>query len=700
MKLNIIFQNAWIKKLINFSTYGFGSCIILSLLIFPCLLINIDKYKAVLISTEAPRENITIYYEDLDNDGNSEMIEYVLGYNDRLVLMISSEGVLIGDIDLSGDCANTISPFIVDYDRDGNKEIFAFTIHNDTILMHCVDAINGKIEIENKMVCKAYKDRGVYDLTIYPCTAVDINKDGYKEIFFSIVSGYSTRPRNMFAYYPKNDSIMMSPESCSLIFSPIMFDFDTDNKPEFLGSTLATGNCGPDKKYSDQYSWLMVFTTEMKFKFPPVPIEAYPSISKFFPFSYGDKNYILVFHYYEGAENYPNFIALYDINGKLIRKKKFDKDIKLYYSCFFSTDKEYKDVRLLQKEGRIMQIDTMLDMKCIDKLENISFTNIVNEMDIDLDGEKEFIILGNEKGNLIIYRNDFSNQVALKLNENVSIYHMSIVNKKGALPKIFIETTENLYTFSYKPAILYKYRYLLIIPILLNFMAIRYIILKIREFRKLKVEKIQNQISELQIKSIQNQLDPHFTFNVFNSFANLINEKDTERANYIFHKYAGLLKAYVLNSDNITISLQEELNFVESYLELEKFRYANKFSFHIKMQENMNKQLIVPKMILHIFIENAIKHGLKHLDSGGHLLIEGKEDNRIIHISIRDNGIGRVKAKELGYFSTGKGIIILNKITEYYNKLYKHKITYTITDLYQNKKASGTEVNIQIPLCH
>jgi LytS/YehU family sensor histidine kinase len=200
------------------------------------------------------------------------------------------------------------------------------------------------------------------------------------------------------------------------------------------------------------------------------------------------------------------------------------------------------------------------------------------------------------------------------------------------------------------------------------------------------------------MKSIMNQLDPHFTFNIFFSFSNLINEKDTERANYIFDKYAGLLKTSVINSANVQISLREELDFVASYLELEKFRYSDKFTFQINIRESINDQIAIPKMIVHIFVENAIKHGIRHLNSGGKLKIDGTQNNGTIEISIQDNGIGRVKAKEIGSASTGKGLVIIGEIIENYNKLYNHRISYKINDLYENDQAAGTKVQIRIPV--
>jgi len=655
--------------------------------------------KVVLLSKENAPDNFSYCFDDLDNDGNSEKLEYVLQTNGKLGLLIYTKGKLIEQWNFLGKVANSVSPFYADYDNDGIKEVFLFTTHNDSIYLHCLDAFNNIIEIEDRAICKVYKDGGIYDFTIYPCAAYDVDLDGYKEIFFSISTGFSTRPRNMFAYYPQKDSLFISPQSCSLVLFPQIFDLEGKGKPVFMGNIVfVTGNCELDRKYTDQYSWMMVFTPEMKLKFPALRFDVHPAVSWFIPFNTDKKNYILALHLYKGTENYPSFIALIDSSGKIIRKRNVENPKDWYYTPLFFKDKDYKTAFVLQSDGVVMSIDSMLNMQKVAELKDISNTHIILKKDIDCDGQNEFIFPGKNVNELIVYRNDFSDPVTLKFSESALFYQMSIIEKEGAGAKIFVDTGKHLYTFSYEITFLYRYRFTLFIPVFLFFLFVRFVIIRIKKYQKLKFDNTQKQISELQLKSALNQLDPHFTFNIFTSFANLINEHDTERANYIFNKYARLLKANVLNSESIHISLQEELDFVASYLELEKFRYTNKFSFQISIAENIDKQLLVPKMLIHIFVENSIKHGLKHLDKGGKLVIDGTRNKGKVIISVADNGIGRIKAKEYGNFSTGRGLLIMDKILDYYYKQYKLKIAYKIIDLYEGDTASGTEVKIYIPL--
>ena len=208
----------------------------------------------------------------------------------------------------------------------------------------------------------------------------------------------------------------------------------------------------------------------------------------------------------------------------------------------------------------------------------------------------------------------------------------------------------------------------------------------------------EREIAELQLKAIKNQVDPHFTLNILNSIGSLFYKQDKDKADYVFGKYSKLLLSTILNSDKIVTTLSDELDYVGNYLELEKFRNADRFNWKIDLDENINTDIKIPKMLIHTFVENAIKHGLKHKEGKGELIILANKNSREYHINVRDNGIGRKQSKNLKHKSTGKGLNILNQILDLYCSLMKVRITYNIKDLVdENENASGTEVSIKIP---
>jgi sensor histidine kinase YesM len=108
-------------------------------------------------------------------------------------------------------------------------------------------------------------------------------------------------------------------------------------------------------------------------------------------------------------------------------------------------------------------------------------------------------------------------------------------------------------------------------------------------------------------------------------------------------------------------------------------------------------QMQIPKFLIQIHAENALKHGLAPLETGGFLKIELKNTDSVLQIEIHDNGVGRKNASLKKGQSTGKGLEIMNELYSLYNKYYSEKIEAEIIDLSDNDgKPSGTRVLINI----
>ena len=126
-------------------------------------------------------------------------------------------------------------------------------------------------------------------------------------------------------------------------------------------------------------------------------------------------------------------------------------------------------------------------------------------------------------------------------------------------------------------------------------------------------------------------------------------------------------------------------------------RFDNAFDFNISLGKDIDIDYNVPRMIIQTFAENAVKHGLRHKKGKGMLDIALKKKNSKLIIEIKDNGIGRARAKKLSRHSTGKGHDIINQIIQMYNKLNKTTVEYQITDICnETGDVAGTKVEIVI----
>jgi ligand-binding sensor domain-containing protein/two-component sensor histidine kinase len=224
--------------------------------------------------------------------------------------------------------------------------------------------------------------------------------------------------------------------------------------------------------------------------------------------------------------------------------------------------------------------------------------------------------------------------------------------------------------------------------------------------RKHDVEKkmltIEKQFIEVQQKALRLQMNPHFIFNSLNSIQHFIIEQDEESAHMYLANFSSLMRKILENSKYNQITLSEDLATIELYLELEKLRFTNHFSYNIDIEESINPNLVkVPPMLLQPYLENAIWHGLMPKKNKGKLEIKIERfDKNTLVFRIIDDGIGREKAAEItrkrkNHKSTGMKNI--EDRIALMNDLNNTKMKVKIIDLYDDdKNAVGTEVNLYI----
>lgn len=214
--------------------------------------------------------------------------------------------------------------------------------------------------------------------------------------------------------------------------------------------------------------------------------------------------------------------------------------------------------------------------------------------------------------------------------------------------------------------------------------------------QKKKARK-EKELIELQLKTIKSQMDPHFAFNALNTVASFIYAGDPDATYDYFTRFASLIRNILKDHDRISRPLQEEIVFVKNYLELQKIRFREKFTYDIQVAGGVSLDTQVPTMIIQSYAENAVKHGLMHRTREGLLNIRILKKESCIQITIEDNGIGRVKAAELNTGSTGMGLKMMDQIIALHRKLYRTAISQTIEDLVDDQGiASGTRVTLTI----
>ena len=214
-------------------------------------------------------------------------------------------------------------------------------------------------------------------------------------------------------------------------------------------------------------------------------------------------------------------------------------------------------------------------------------------------------------------------------------------------------------------------------------------------FEKIRVEK---ELNELRISSIRLKAIPHFNANVLAAIEFYIANRTKEEAIHLLGIYSDFTVETLKEVDKASRTLSEELAYVKMYLDLEKIRFLDKFDFQINVNKEVDNSIQLPNMILHTYCENAIKHGLMPLDSGGSLTINVSQKGQTLSVSVEDNGVGRTFAESNPYRnSTKQGLSILSRQIEIYNRFNDEKIQQHVDDLMKGSKACGTCFTVEIP---
>jgi ligand-binding sensor domain-containing protein len=225
--------------------------------------------------------------------------------------------------------------------------------------------------------------------------------------------------------------------------------------------------------------------------------------------------------------------------------------------------------------------------------------------------------------------------------------------------------------------------------------------LRIAEIDKILIDK---KITNLKLENLRSQMNPHFIFNALNSIQDYIISNEKELASSYLVKFSRLIRIYLDYSQQNEITLEEELNALKLYLELEKVRFEDELTYCLNVDKKLNvRQIKVPSLFIQPYVENALKHGLLHKSGERLLKVEAKATNEnTLVITIEDNGIGRQQSEAIKQndkhhkpFATKAN---KERVRLYKNKL-KQNINIEIIDLYNsNQQPTGTKVIITMSI--
>jgi hypothetical protein len=239
--------------------------------------------------------------------------------------------------------------------------------------------------------------------------------------------------------------------------------------------------------------------------------------------------------------------------------------------------------------------------------------------------------------------------------------------------------------------------------VLVAILAIAAVLFMRKEFDR-KKEKVayNNRLLELEAKALTSQMNPHFIYNSLSTVQHLIVLNEQQKAFDYISDFSLLMRQMLNNSRKSYVALEDEIDFLTRYMELERFRFSNSFEYEFQVEDalKVHSHCIAP-MLIQPILENAIKHGMGPKKEKGILKISFSFHKDILECVVDDNGAGWKKTRSavssLKHESTALNIIRerLNVIKSYDDNPGKLEIIDKSSAGYPE---SGTVVKIFIPI--
>jgi two-component system, LytTR family, sensor kinase len=202
--------------------------------------------------------------------------------------------------------------------------------------------------------------------------------------------------------------------------------------------------------------------------------------------------------------------------------------------------------------------------------------------------------------------------------------------------------------------------------------------------------ELLNQLLEAELRALRAQINPHFLFNSLNSVATLI-AADPRAAEEMIIRLAKSFRHVLIYHDRPFSSLNEEISFLENYLEIEKVRFGERLKVHFDVQEAVS-QFPVPTLILQPLVENSIKHGLASKVGENRLTIRACKHCGYVELTVEDNGVGASAPRPLSERnSTGLGH---RNVEERLQTVYHGNACF----FFESEPRIGTRAQILIPI--
>lgn len=626
------------------------------------------------------------YLYDLDQDGAPELVYKNDHKGLPAINILNLANEHLAQHTFYGDAIDNELIF-GDRDKNGIHEMYVPYVSGDSLLVGWVEGIKA-IEVSKPIfITRINIDHGDPDISSHHGFLMDLNKDGSEELIFSAWAGFTLTPRRVYAYDFKNDTVYTSP-----YFGPqqpyLISNTDENGNAVILTSNSRTNNYPDSAKYGDRDSWIVMYDNQLNFLFPPKKLVSFKNWGNI-PFLLKDKSKVNIIYtlMHQNTAEADSAIHWVNLKGDIVKSIAFPKPSGAVKQVLQNSD---STLAIISTEGEVYEVNARLELSLLATIQ--AEMNNVWYVDFDNDHHLELATLDKFLTTFSIYNDDYAHPTSYQFHQPTQIRSKYNVFHTGGI-HYFLAFNNNLdHVLTYRKNPNYWYRYPLFLSVYLLVFGLLWSGQKIYA---LVLANRQKQLLELQLKNFRAQFNTHFTFNILNTIGSAIYEEEKDKAYDLFAKFSKMLRLSLVSSEDVAITLSQELEYVRQYLALQQYRFKDQLKADVTIDPEVNLKQIVPKLLIQSYVENAFKHAFNGDHEVNHLSITIQPSGSHTEIQIQDNGPGLEATSSAQ--GTRKGIKLMN---EYYRLFYSLK-GINIKQRYEttkdeNLKPTGTLITLTI----
>lgn len=530
------------------------------------------------ISTESVLyNNGEIYYSDLNNDGNSEKINYY--HYDKIfqptIYLYDCEDKFKALWNFNESPLKKSKIFTGDYNNDSIKEIFVFTAKNDSLFLYILNSEDdSKHIVERYFITQISIDSN--NLRVKSLGLYKNIKNNEKEFYFTVDAGYPNKPVKLFTFNIAQKYLKVSPDINAKIKQPIIIkDVNNDGEKEVIISNQSLNVTGNGSK-----AQLVILNHNLKYLFSPVGFQGTESLITSDILNINGENFIASLNSGTTVENVFNNLMLFDLAGNRIKEERLSEKSNLEvieYSGY--TDKLilFSGKKLIKYNTDLSKIKSFL----LCRKESLEF---IDKIDIADDGKPEYLF--KSKNNLVLVSDDLQSKYTLNIpsGENIII---SVLKRNESSNQLSIQIENKSYLIDYYKNDAYFYSEILYILIFVFITFLTFMLFKLLNRKSNIIGKVKENI----YKEVEDDFE-----NKISGFKTKIEEIKEEFPSKSFSKALGEIEDAI--SEVMPIKKEPEIktDIKSSLAELQKNnKSSNKINFSLFPEngwENIRPEIV------------------------------------------------------------------------------------------------------------